>query len=71
MRQFRYRPNTIARSLRVQNSQTLGLVLHVITNPFRAGLARLVEAAVRERGYTVSLSNSDEDKGLERLALER
>lgn len=70
VRQYRYRPNTIARSLRVQNSQTIGLVLSDITNPFHAELARAVEAAARERGYTVILSNSDEDEGLERLALE-
>lgn len=70
VRQYRYRPNTIARSLRVQDSQTIGLVLSDITNPFHAELARAVETAARQRGYTVILSNSDEDEDLERLALE-
>lgn len=70
VRQYRYRPNTIARSLRVQNTRTLGLVVSDITNPFHAQLARAVEAVARERGYTVILSNSDEDEGMERLALE-
>lgn len=70
VRQYRYRPNTIARSLRVKNSQTIGLVLSDITNPFHAELAKAVEAAARGRGYTVILSNSDEDESLERLALE-
>lgn len=70
VRKHRYRPNTIARSLRVRSSQTLGLVVSDITNPFHAELARAVETVARERGYTVLLSNSDEDERQERLALD-
>lgn len=70
VRRYRYRPSTIARSLRVRNSQTIGLILADITNPFHAELARAVEAVARSRGYTVILSNSDEDSARERSLIE-
>ncbi|WP_324716763.1 LacI family DNA-binding transcriptional regulator [Carboxydochorda subterranea] len=70
VRRHRYRPSTIARSLRVRNSQTIGLILADITNPFHAELARAVEAIARARGFTVILSNSDEDSERERASLE-
>lgn len=55
-----YRPNAVARSLRSQNTRTLGLVIPNIKNPFFTQMARTVEDAARERGYSLVFGNTDE-----------
>lgn len=55
-----YRPNAIARSLRLTNTSTVGLVLSSITNPFLAELARSVEEEARAHGYSVIIGNAEE-----------
>jgi hypothetical protein len=47
-----YRPNRIARSLILQHTRTLGMVIPDVANPFFGDLMRGVEVA-RERGYSV------------------
>lgn len=56
-----YRPNAVARSLRVEATRTLGLVIPNVMNPFFTAVARAVEDAARERGYSLVLGNTDED----------
>lgn len=56
-----YRPNAVARSLRVDTTRTLGLVLGDVGNPFFTELARAVEDAASEHGYSLILGNADED----------
>ena len=65
-----YVPNTLARSLRSRRTQTLALVLTDITNPFFTTVARGVEDAASEAGYTVIFCNSDEDEAKERNYLD-
>jgi LacI family transcriptional regulator len=55
-----YRPNAVARSLRVGATHTLGLVVCDVLNPFFTELARAVEDEAREAGYAVILGNADE-----------
>src|SRR6266545_3582815 len=57
--QLGYVPNHFARSLRVQESKTLGLIVPDSTNPFFAEVARGIEAACFRAGYTLILCNSD------------
>jgi LacI family transcriptional regulator len=54
-----YTANPFARSLRVQESKTLGLIVPDSTNPFFAEVARGIEAACFRAGYTLILCNSD------------
>jgi LacI family transcriptional regulator len=54
-----YAPNPFARSLRVQDSRTLGLIVPDNTNPFFAEAAKCIEAACFEAGYTLILCNTD------------
>ncbi|CAA9232223.1 MAG: hypothetical protein AVDCRST_MAG77-1069 [uncultured Chloroflexi bacterium] len=61
-----YVPNPFARSLRAQESKTLGLVVPDSTNPFFAEVARGIEAACFRAGYTLILSNSDRSLEKER-----
>ncbi|WP_252502397.1 LacI family DNA-binding transcriptional regulator [Sporosarcina sp. Marseille-Q4943] len=57
-----YRPNEVARSLFNKQSNTLGLILPDIMNPFFPELARAIEDTASKLGYTVILCNSDEDE---------
>ncbi len=67
---LKYRPNTLARSLRRHETYTLGLLVPDNTNPFFADLARGVEDAGFEEGYSVVLCNSDGDAEKETQYLE-
>jgi LacI family transcriptional regulator len=55
-----YVPNRVARSLRSKQTHTLALVLTDITNPFWTTVARGVEDAASEDGFSVILCNTDE-----------
>ena len=55
-----YVPNMLGPSLRFNQTNTLALVLTDITNPFWTTLARGVEDAAHEKGYSVILCNTDE-----------
>jgi LacI family fructose operon transcriptional repressor len=64
-----YRPNLIARSLRVQKSAKIGLVVSDIRNPFFTAIGRAVEDVAHEQGYSVLMCNTDEDPEKEELYL--
>lgn len=55
----RYVPNQIARSLVMQHSHTLGLIVPNIESRFFSSLARNLEIHCRERGYALFIMNSD------------
>lgn len=57
-----YRPNGIARNLRRRGTQLWALIIANINNPFYTALARGVEDAASELGFSVLLCNTDEDK---------
>lgn len=65
-----YRPNRIARSLRVQRSRFVGLVVSDIQNPFFNGVVRAVEDALQPHGFAVFLCNTDENPEREALYLD-
>ncbi len=56
-----YVPNVVARSLRSRRTRSLALILPDITNPFWPTVARGVEDAAQQGGYSVLLCNSDEN----------
>lgn len=56
-----YRPNAVARSLRMNRTMTLGLVIPDNSNPFFAELARCIEEVGFEYGYTILLGNAMDD----------
>jgi LacI family transcriptional regulator len=57
--QLNYRPNENARSLRTQQSRTIGLLVADVTNPFYALLVKIVEEVCRQKDYSVILCNCD------------
>jgi LacI family transcriptional regulator len=60
-----YVPNRVARSLRSKQTHTLALVLTDITNPFWTTVARGVEDAASDDGFSVILCNTDESEAKE------
>ncbi len=56
-----YYPNAHARSLASGRSQTLGLVVSDLSNPFFPELVKSIEEAAFERGFDVLLSNTNYD----------
>ena len=66
IKKLKYRPNIAARTLKTNTSKSIGLIIPDITNPFYPELARGVEDAAREFGYTVFLCNNDRDAIKER-----
>lgn len=65
IRELNYRPSRVARSLRVQRSSIIGLIISDIQNPFFTSVVRAVEDVAQQRGFSVMLCNSDESKDKE------
>lgn len=70
MRTLSYRPNRIARSLRTKRTHTIGLVVSDITNPFFSNVVRGVEDAAAAAGFSVAISNTDEDETKEEACVQ-
>lgn len=60
-----YQPNAMARSLRLQTTATLGLVLPDSTNPFFAEVAQAAEETGFRHGYSVIIGNARGDLAVE------
>jgi LacI family fructose operon transcriptional repressor len=69
VQQLGYRPNLSARRLRSQHSQTVGLIVSDIRNPFFTAVSRAVEDAAYRAGMRVILCNADEDPDKEAMYL--
>lgn len=59
MEELNYQPNTLARSLRMGETKTIGLIVPDNSNPFFAEVSRIIEDIGFEKGYGVFLCNSD------------
>lgn len=59
--ELNYQPNYLAKSLRSGKTQTIGLIIADISNPFFANIARIVEDEAKKSGYTVIIGSSDEN----------
>jgi len=59
-RKLNYHPNLIARSLQSGRTNTLGLIVADISNPFFSYIARVIEDAANQHGYTVIIGSCDE-----------
>src|ERR1700681_3390051 len=70
IRKLNYRPNLIARSLIKQKTQTIGMIVPDIANPFFPMVVRGAEDAAQKQGYSILLCNSDGILEKEELYLE-
>jgi LacI family transcriptional regulator len=62
---LKYQPNLIARSLKTNRTNTLGIVVPDITIPFFPKIVRGAESAARERGYFLIVLDSQQSHELE------
>ena len=65
-----YVPNRIARGLLSQKTQTIGLIVPDVVNPFFGPVVRGAETTARRAGYRVLLCNSEGDLRLERAYID-
>ncbi len=58
---YNYSPNRIARGLRLDKTETIGLIIPDISNPFFASIAKIIEVEARNKGYSIILCDSLDD----------
>lgn len=59
-REMNYQPNNLARSLQSGRSETIGLLVADISNPFFGTLAFYIQQQIEEAGYAVIIMNTNE-----------
>lgn len=67
--ELRYRPNSLARSMTTGITQTLGVIVADIGNPFFAGVIRGIADACDAADYTAIVLSTDEKLAAERSAM--
>src|SRR5438874_5444686 len=65
VKELDYRPNLAARSLVTGRTYLIGLVVPDLLHPFFAEIAKALSEVLRESGYYLIVSSSDEDSDLE------
>jgi DNA-binding LacI/PurR family transcriptional regulator len=58
---FNYIPSRMAQSLKTRKSRQLMLIVPDISNPFYSTMAKTVQALAKEKNYTLTLYNTNED----------
>jgi LacI family transcriptional regulator len=60
-RELNYFPNKIARGLKLERTDTLGLIIPDVANPFFASIAKSIELEARKNGFSLILCDSLDD----------
>lgn len=60
--ELNYAPSALARSLKLNETRTIGMLLTASSNPFYAEVVRGVENSCYERGYSLILCNTEGDE---------
>ncbi|MCY1719430.1 LacI family DNA-binding transcriptional regulator [Prolixibacteraceae bacterium Z1-6] len=69
-RKLNYKPNQIAKGLRTGKTNTIGLIIADIANPFFGKLGREIEREAASHGYRVMFCSSDEKAENAKLQIE-
>ncbi len=62
IKELNYHPDQTARSLRLKKSFTIGLIIPNISSPFFIGVARSLDAECTKEGYTLIISDTNENQ---------
>ena len=71
VKELDYQPNPLARSLVTGRSFLIGLIAPSLLHPFFAEVAKALSAAIRDKGYSLIVSSSEEDPELEKEEISR
>jgi len=63
--ELEYEPDYLAQSLRLGSTMTVGFTVRDISNPIFSGIAKGAETALRPRGYSMLMADSDGDPEVE------
>lgn len=64
-RELNYRPDLTARALATGRTSQIGMIVPDLMHPFFAAIAKYMSRALREKGYTLVISSSEDDPHLE------
>jgi len=70
IKELNYRPNLVARSLKLRSSKTIGLVFPHINNPFFIKLVRRAEEVAYNNGYNIILCITENRLDREKLYID-
>ncbi len=68
--ELNYAPSALARSLKINQTRTIGMLLTASSNPFYSEVVRGVERSCYERGYSLILCNTEGDEDRMNRSLE-
>ncbi len=57
-RKYNYYPNRIARGLKLEKTETIGLIIPDIANPYFGSIAKTIEVEAHLKGYSIILCDS-------------
>lgn len=69
-KELNYSANRIARGLKLEKTETLGLIIPDIANSFFASIAKTIEIEARKAGYSILLCDSLDDEETEKELLQ-
>jgi LacI family transcriptional regulator len=64
-----YQPNLVARSLKIQQTKSIGLIVTNITSPIIPPLVRTVQKFAQQKGYDTFIVSSEEDAKIQNAAI--
>ncbi|MFW6289721.1 MAG: LacI family DNA-binding transcriptional regulator [Mariniphaga sp.] len=64
-RKYNYYPNRIARGLKLEKTETIGLIIPDIANPYFGSIAKTIEMEAHQKGYSIILCDSLDDVDIE------
>jgi LacI family transcriptional regulator len=64
-----YTPNKLARGLRLNKTHQIGVIVPDVSNPFFAMMVKSVSKGARKAGYSIIVSDSDEESNIEEESL--
>ena len=64
-----YTPNLIAKNLRINRSQTIGLLVPSLANPYFAEIASVIIVEARKYGYTTIVADTMENENIQNTAI--
>jgi LacI family transcriptional regulator len=71
VKELRYQPNAMARSLVTGRSYLIGLVVPDLIHPFFAEVAKALSSAIQKKGYSLIIASSEENPVVEEREIEQ